>query len=57
MFEKNYLREIERLQKCALDLQGNWKKSSVNEETGKNHKGLIFSWGKYSLGGFFFLKS
>lgn len=54
MFEKNYLREIERLQKCALDLQGNWKKSSVNEETGKNHKGLIFSWGKYSLGGFFF---
>lgn len=42
MFEKNCWREIGKLQKCALDLQGNWKKTSVNEETATNHKGLIF---------------
>lgn len=46
------MREIGELQKYALYLQGNWKISSVNKGTGTNHKGLIFSWGKYSLGGF-----
>lgn len=42
MLEKKVLERIGKLQKCALDLQGNWKKSSVNEEAGKNSKGLVF---------------
>lgn len=42
MLEKRIFERIWKFQKCALDLQGNWKKSSVNEEAGTNRKGLIF---------------
>lgn len=42
MLGKRIFERIRKLQKCALDLQGNWKKSSVNEEAGTNRKGLIF---------------